>query len=811
MRLKFSLLAILALLCFAANTQTIEGRVTDGAKPLENVTVSFLKPDSSLLKITVTTKAGRFIFEEIKQPGMLQVSSVAHTVYFSPLITPGTDKIVIPDIVLQTKVTDLKNVSVTAVRPLLQYKGDKLIVNLDAAPSNAGASLLEVLAKMPGVTIDEKGMITLRGKPGVMVMIDGKETFLSGEDLTNLLRNTPASGSDQIEIITNPSSRYDAATTGGIINIKSKKSLKEGLNGSFTIAPGIGLYKNENKKTKTIEYLRNSANWNYRKNKVNLFGNASFSVNQYAENFYEQRYFFNNNQSTGSLINDNFFFSPSRFYQLRAGMDFFINKRSVLGFIAGNNYSTSTSKSSTATNIMDGAGTTTYLMEGSSVNPGSHSFNGSYNVNYKYTHGIKSKEFTADLNYILYRNVAKVNIESYFFDQFNNPLGNPLLLRQSTGYDFDVYVAKLDYTQTLGKWRMETGVKSTYTKSNSDQSFLRKNGANYVDDKSRSNRFIYRENINAAYLIAGNKIKKTDIQLGLRVEQTIGNGLQKANDSSFKRSRIDVFPSIILNHAVTEKYSIGINYSRKLNRPSFRSLNPFVFVTDSLYSFQGNPFLLPQFSHNFELTNLINSKISIDLAYNFFNKIITNMVQNDPATKMTRTYIDNFNKFKVFIASATVPLKPVKSWSLTASGRFLRNHYSGISEGATVDLYSSGIILTASNNFTISDLYSADVNFDYTSKKLLGALIYFDYPFNYDLGLRRKFKNGKGNVALSMNTPFYFPIRKGKAAYGSTFFDQRAAFATQRYNLSFTYRFGKTSIEAQRNKRNATAEEQNRL
>ena len=543
-----------------------------------------------------------------------------------------------------------------------------------------------------------------------------------------------------------------------------------GLNGSFTIAPGMGLFKDRAMQLKTVTYVRNSVNWNYRKERVNFFGNLGYSLNEYNENFFERRFFYVDSRFEGSVVNDNFYFSPSRFYQLRAGLDFYANTKHLFGAIMSHSYSSNTSVSSTVSDIIDGTGNPVSSMLGTAENPGSHYFTGSYNVNYKYTDVKKGRELTADLDYIVYRNMANVDISSRFYDAAGNPAGNPLLLKQKTRYDFDVYVGKVDYIQQFGTWRMEAGLKSSFTRNTSRQAFLKASASVFTEDRSRSNTFLYTENVNAAYALLARKINRTDIQFGFRGEQTVGDGFQEANDSAFHRSRIDVFPSLVINLHPSDHYSIGIQYSRKLSRPSFRNLNPFIYITDSLYSYQGNPFLLPQFSHNLELTQLINNKININIAYTIYRKLITNLVQNDPRTKVTRTYIENFNSFNLFIASITVPLKLTEWWNASGEARLLANAYRGRLDGLPVRLRSSGGIFIVSSNFSVSQRYSADLNLDYTTPRLLGALIYFDHPFSYSFGVRRKFENNRGSLSLAINTPFSFPARKGTAAYGTTFF-----------------------------------------
>ncbi|MDP9229198.1 MAG: TonB-dependent receptor, partial [Bacteroidota bacterium] len=281
--LTFFLIIITITNLFSQNKiGKISGLINDGnQKAINGVTVSLLKAkDSSVLKFTATNKNGEYDFQNIAEGKyVILLTSVGYDkLYNSPFeISVSNPTITLQPLQMKEKAKGLGGVTVTSTKPFIETKIDKTVVNVDASPTSAGATALEILEKSPGVTVDNDGNISLRGKQGVIVMMDGKQTFLSSTDLANLLKNMPASALDQIEIMTNPSSKYDASGNSGIINIKTKKGKNAGFNGSVMVGITSSIYKPENK-TSFIPKSQNSINFNWRKKKINFFGNYNPNI-----------------------------------------------------------------------------------------------------------------------------------------------------------------------------------------------------------------------------------------------------------------------------------------------------------------------------------------------------------------------------------------------------------------------------------------------------------------------------------------------------------------------------------------------------
>jgi hypothetical protein len=318
------------------HAQTIKGKVTgsviDGnQKTIEAATISLIKAkDSSIVKFSTANKTGHFEIDGINQGRYLvSVTAVGHSKGYSETfeINDQNPAIKTKTIELISQAKSIKGVTVNAARPLIEQKIDRTIVNVEASVTNVGSSALEVLEKSPGVTVDKDGNISLKGKAGVMVLVDGRPTQLGGTDLANLLRNMNASQLDQIEIMTNPPAKYDAAGNAGIINIKTKKNKQVGYNGTVTVGYGRGKHSRFNE----------ALNFNYRNAKVNLFTNISHNYRMREQELDIQRNFLNRNSKEVISFFDQQARMVNEFnsFNAKIGLDYFASKNTSFGFVFG--------------------------------------------------------------------------------------------------------------------------------------------------------------------------------------------------------------------------------------------------------------------------------------------------------------------------------------------------------------------------------------------------------------------------------------------------------------------------------------------
>src|SRR4030095_4819378 len=558
-------------------------------------------------------------------------------------VSSSNSTINVPALVVSEQVKDMGGVTVTAKKPFIEARPDKTIVNVDASPTSAGATVLELLEKSPGITVDNNGNISLRGKAGVIIMIDGKPTYLSSTDLANLLKNMPASQLDQIEIMTNPSAKYDASGNSGIINIKTKKGRAAGFNGSIMAGITTSLFRPADA-LYVIPKSQNSINFNYRKNKWNFFGN-------YNPNFYrgrgnlsiERRFSDDNGNITGySDIATKFKFSNNN-HSVKVGVDFFADKKNTFGVVASAFLFNGLPTPVTVNNLSDANHELTSSMV--SLTENRIDFNNfSGNFNYRHVFDTAGTELTVDLDYIGYRNTSNMLLTTEFYDEMYHQSSDPLLLKGHLPSDINIYSIKSDYTHPFKGGRIEAGIKSSYVKNDNIVDYERMSADIWIPD-SRSNHFIYDENINAAYVTVNKQLKKWTLQGGLRVENTIAKGYQVTNDSTFKRNFTDLFPNVYITRTINDKNSLTLSFGRRITRPNYQDLNPFTFFLDSLSYRQGNPYLLPQFTSNIELSHTFKGKIITTLNYNNTTDVISQILKQNSQTKIVYLTADNVAKF----------------------------------------------------------------------------------------------------------------------------------------------------------------------
>ena len=578
--LTFILAANLSLAGYAQEaTGKISGQVgDDGQKPIEAATISLLNAhDSSQTKVTVTNKAGHFELNNIHEGRYLvSASSIGHTTtYSAPFeISATQSSVTLSPLILPSATSNLQSVAVVGKRPLIEQKSDRMIINVDAAASNAGSTALEVLERSPGITVDKDDNIALKGKQGVTIMIDNKPTYLSASQLASYLKSMPASAIDQIEIMTNPSAKYDASGNSGIINIKTKKNKTKGFNGSVNLTHTQGVYPKPS----------GSLNLNYRNGKTNFFLNAGYSHWEGFQQLNINRKYLD----TGTLkkVNSIFtqqtdmhFINPE--LNVKFGMDYYASNKTTIGFVVSGFRNQENNRSASNIFLKDPNNTIDSIVYSPSTNKTTWK-NGSVNLNFRHQFDSTGRELTIDLDYVRYSSRSDQYFDNITYNPDRSKRGETIL----TGYlpsTINIYTAKSDYTRPLTKTlKLEAGLKLSYVNTDNTANYFNLVNNTPEVDTTKTNRFLYRENINAAYATLTKQYKKWNVQAGLRFENTnysghqLGNGLSTINkDSSFSRSYVNLFPTVYISYQANAKNQLTLNYGRRIDRPAYQDLNPF--------------------------------------------------------------------------------------------------------------------------------------------------------------------------------------------------------------------------------------------
>ncbi len=498
---KFSLLVTALLFSFLLYAQNKPGKISGSVtntdkKPVESATIQLLKAENkALVKAAITDKAGNFAFEKIAEGKyIISISAVGFAKKMSDAveITAAKPDVSVAAVELNGQSRSMEGVTVTAQKPFIEQKLDRTVVNVEASPSNAGATALEVLEKSPGVSVDNDGNISLKGKQGVIIMMDGKPTYLSGADLANVLRNMPASALDQIEIMTNPSAKYDASGNSGVINIKTKKSKTKGSNGSITFGNTSSLFTRDGN-TEMLWKPTLSLNYNYKKNKVNFFTNAVYNYREGRGLLDITSRYYENGKQLDSInkVNTAFRFRNNN-YTVKVGMDYTPNKKNSFGIVLNGFLFAGRPTPTTYTTFSTLNGDVFSRLNSHTTNKLSWK-NFSTNLNYKHTFDSTGTELTVDLDYSVYKNVSDQLLRTGFFDGSYNQTADSMFLKGHLPSEISIYSLKSDFTKTFRSGlRIEAGIKTSYVKSDNLVDYVRKAGNNWVADK-RNNHFIYDE------------------------------------------------------------------------------------------------------------------------------------------------------------------------------------------------------------------------------------------------------------------------------------------------------------------------------
>ena len=815
----FTVICCLLTTLVAAQVRTgkITGTVRDSISNngVDGATISLLRfKDARLAKVAVTDKNGVFEFEKIPEGDYVITATSAgfrkkSIEKFS--LTADKPSVEIPLISLAIAPRNLTEVTVTGKPPLIENKNDRTVVNVDAAPTNAGATALEVLEKSPGISVDNDGNISLKGKQGVIVMMDGKPTYLSAADLSNLLRNMPATALDQIEIMTNPPARYDASGNSGIINIKTKKSRNEGLNGSFTTGGTLSLYKRNNVLLTPVRSSE-SLNLNYRKGKVNVFGNVNYNYNENkAEIAITRKVYEKSGILDVTSIQNSIFNGRNNNYTMKVGLDFYQDKKTTWGIVLnGFTFFGRPANRSTQKLTKPDASVDFQLLSNSTTKLNFGNYSG--NINFKHRFDSTGKELTIDLDYVGYRNNNKSLLITDSYDARGLNTSHSELRGDIPGI-INIYSFKSDYTNPIKKnLRFDAGVKFSYVENDNKINYTRLAGSSWVKD-SRSNHFIYKEIINAAYISLNRQWKKFSAQGGLRMENTIAKGRQVINDSPFTRNYTSLFPTLYLNYPVNKAHNLVLSYGRRINRPNYQDLNPFVWFLDSLTYRQGNPYLLPQYSHNIELRHAYKNGVTTVLNYSVTGDVISQIFKQNERTTVLMP--DNVARLTNVGIGITAPIKVNKWWNSNLFINLFNNHFTGLyynsskHENDVIDIEYTSYMLNLTNTFTFKKGWSGELSGWYRGKAIEQLSVASEMYF-MTFGVQKNLIKGKGTFRFNFRDPFHWQRYAAYTKYSNIDVRVNNRWANRNINVSFAYRFGKSTVQQARRRSTGTNEEESR-
>ena len=805
---KFTIaaIAILGLLTTQSMAQApgkIAGAVTDNSgKALGAATVSLLQAkDSSLVKAAISDASGKFeIGVKVNGSYLLSYSLVSFENTYSPVFTYDGQNVAVKTVALSPAVSKLQDVTITAKKPMIEVKADKTIFNVEASINATGSNALELLQKSPGIQVDNNENISMKGKTGVRIYIDGKMMQLDTKDLAAYLKSINSNDIEAIEMISNPSAKYDASGNAGIINIRLKKNKKFGTNGSVNLGLVQGITPKGN----------GSVNLNYRDKKINLFSNAGGNIGDYQstlllyrlqkDTLYDQK---SVNTSAGKSFN------------IKAGADYFINSKNTIGVMATTNFGKNEFISTSNTPIYyNPTGQFVKSLQAFNNIPGNRT-NANFNINYRYA-DTSGREINFDGDYGLFRGTGRSYQPNNYYGGNNNLLYS-IINRNSTPTNIDIYTAKLDIEQKLGKGKLGYGAKTSFVTTKNTFDFFNDNASGIpVKILDRSNSFTYKENVNAAYVNYQRQLsEKWSIQTGVRAEQTNSEGiLTRADgtvqaDNKVKRNYLDFFPSAAVSWNANKKNSFNLTFSRRIDRPTYQDLNPFENKLDELTYEKGNAFLRPQYTNSVELTHTFIGIINTTAGYSHVKDYATQVT--DTTGNATYVQQQNLATQQVLNFSISAPLAIKKWWNGYANIWYNYQMFDGAIGGKSLSVNIPGYGAYMQQSFTLGKNYTAEVSGYFNGPNVWGATWKTRPQGGLDIGLQKLLFDKKATVKVSVTDIFRTNPWSATSDFGGMYIKGSGGWESRTFRVSMNWRFGSNQIKNSRDRKTGLESESKRI
>ncbi|WDF55580.1 outer membrane beta-barrel family protein [Mucilaginibacter sp. KACC 22063] len=754
------------------------------------------------LKQTQGNQDGAFSFDINAGNYILAVSYLGSLSYQSELIklTGSTDLGVLK---INTATVNLKEVVIKSSvnKPAIKIEGRKMIYNVQSSITAQGNNVLEALKKTPGVIVSQDNSVTINGASGALIMINGRQTYLQPEDLAQLMKSMSASDLKSIEIIKNPSAEYDAAGTGGIINLVLKKSVNQGFNGSINngIAYGKTLKQNTN------------LSLTYRKDKLNLFANYNHAFGYYAMDY-------DNDRTTNGKIylNANHDIDKKHYIGTNIGADYEIDTTKTIGFVAGGNFSSGGGLITPITNIFEQpTGQLIQTLRSQSSYPKQLANRYNFNLNYRYK-GRNNTNLNIDADYGIFdASTNNLSTNTYFTPDGQFQSANNFLVANSR--NIKLYAIKADYGFPIGKGKMSAGGKYSNVDANNVFDQYDANGPVNVIDINLSNTFRYREGITAGYLRYETPLNdKLSLDLGVRAENTHSEGdLQPRQGSSQQptsviRNYLNLFPTASVNYKTEKSGSYNLSFARRVDRPAYNNLNPFSYPVDELSYWKGNPFLQPQYANSIAL-QYSYSNTTIAAGYTHTSDL-TSTVSEVFGNNLINMIPRNIGEQSNFNLTVTQQLKLAEWWnmSITGMGYRLQNNV-GTDEYGNYRFNRFSGTVNVQQSFKLPYHITGEIASVVNSKTISGLNTYVKGNSQVDLGLQKSIINDKAAIRLAVTDLFWTNRYNTDTELRNLILHTTYRGESRQVRLNFTYKFGSNKIKARESRETGLQNETQRL
>lgn len=795
MRKILLLLALAFTAALHAQNFRISGEIVTEKNEVAAGFSVLLYSDKTLVKAEIANNQGRYAFKNVK-PGTYSVktSFIGYEEAIISTVTVTDQDVELPVIQVKESATQLSEVVVKKEKPMIQVLADKTVFNIENTINAIGNTGFELLRKAPGVVIDNNDNLIVEGKNGVQIYIDGKQSFLSGPDLINYLKTIQANDIESIEIITQPSSKYDAAGVAGIVNIKLKKNKNFGTNGTLSTGLNVGKFGTN----------FNSVSFNNRNKKNNFFGNYSnrFGRNYNFINLYRSQFgtVYDSESKTISENNAN---------NIKLGYDYYHNAKSTFGIVVSGNFNNAYNNASTRTEIrqVNAAANDSILISRNDVH--NKTYNLYSNLNYKYQ-GANEKSFNVDLDFGKFNSDRGNYQPNFTYNPSETAIIYSFINSQLTPIDISISSLKSDYEQQWLKGKIGLGFKTSVVKTKNNSEVYQYNTGAAVIDLDESNDFTYTENINALYLNYNRNLKKINFQFGLRMENTNSDGklTSLAQNERVKRNYTDFFPSGGITYLPNESNSLALIYSRRVERPSYQSLNPFVNRLDQFTGNRGNPFLQPQYTDNLKLSHTYKYKLITSLSYSFISDFFAQVSQAEG----NENYLisKNVANNEVINLGVSFPFKVNKWWNVYTSLNAFTSRYIP-TDPAFKATHQETLNLYGQNTFNIGKDMTMEVSGWYNSPSVWGGTYRTSSLGSLDMALQKKFLNKKLTARIAFSDIFYTSPWTGESEFGGVIINGDGGNDSRQVRFSLSYNFGRDEVKKARTRNTGLEDEKNRI
>lgn len=789
--LSLLFLSIVLLTQAQKSTKIIGKLIDEQTQSVPYISISLhLVKDSSLIHTVQADSTGKFIFNNPSFGSYyIRAKSITHQELFSPhfRLDEQNNSYDLGRLILIQNQAYLAEVTVNRKHNFLEQQQDKLVFHIENSILADGSNGLELLSKIPGLSVNESGEISLKGKSGTNVMINGKLTYLAADQLANLLRSTTSSDINKIEVMTNPNAKQDAAGTSGIINIVLKKGLKQGFQGNISVNGGAG------RGTR----LGGGINVTYRTEKINVFAN----YNQYFQNLtftnsLTRNFYSNPTDDPESFSQQENFVQPKlRANNFRAGLTINPTPKQTIGLLIHGGFGRYPKYEPTTNNLIKFS-SNDLIWASATITQGKERWEDMlYNINYNLKFNEKGHELKIDLDFINHYSKMDQQLTTTYTNAINNRI-RPLSSRiGDIPSDNQVLVGKIDYSLPWSnQLKIEAGWKGSHVRTENNLKYDTLNNGQYLPDLTTSNHFIYKEMIQAGYINLSKTWHKLATQVGLRAEHTFVDGNQLSTSDKFKKNYFQLFPTAFLTYAFTENHKLQASYSHRVQRPSFWDLNPFRVYTDPFSYTEGNARLNPSYEHAFELNYTLASKYMLTANYSSRSNVVNELLGRDASNPhITFETPRNMGSFNNYGASLIVPLQITEFWNSTNFVNYYRNEYKLPLEKVLIHRSGNTFSLNSQHTIKLPKNWTLELGGNYISGMTVGLTTIKSYGSIFS-GLQKGLFNKKAQIKLVINDIFSTNRRRFETTAGTISLtgihrpDSRTAL------LSFSYNFGGSTL-----------------